>query len=174
MKWPLQIALSVAVIVCIATKWIASRRVRSCVLGCVPLGACTAVNIKAGDLRSSKWWIEKNTPVALNVQAAVDLRILVKVMVRRGFDIENGEDWRGILIAAYGEARTNHDFYVTKGKSKIYLVPDEQKIPSFDDDADLVTMTPFRVANNPTIYFADDHFIKGVDGPLRAVIPDLE
>jgi hypothetical protein len=29
-----------------------------------------------------------------------------------------------------------------------YLVPDEEEIPSFDDKADLVTMTPFR---SPTI-----------------------
>jgi len=71
----------------------------------------------------SKWWIEKNTPVALNVQAARDLRLLVKVLVKRGFDIESGEDWHGIPAAAYGEARTNHDFYVTKREMRDLLCP---------------------------------------------------
>jgi hypothetical protein len=42
MKWSLQIDLSVAVIACIATKWIMSRWVRSCVLG------YRRVNQKAG------------------------------------------------------------------------------------------------------------------------------
>jgi|SRR5271166_1488183 len=123
---------------------------------------------------SPKWWIEKNTPVALNVDAAHELRILIKTMVKEGFNIESGEDWRAILVATFGEARTNHDYYVTKGKSMIYLVPDEEKIPSFDDNSELAVMTPFRIAKNPTIYFTDDYFIKGVDGPLRRVSPDAE
>jgi hypothetical protein len=59
-------------------------------------------------------------------------------------------------------------------KSFIYMVPDNEKIPSFDDSPVLVVMTAFRVANNPTIYFTDDHFVKSVDGPLRPINPDLE
>jgi hypothetical protein len=61
-----------------------------------------------------------------------------------------------------------------KGKCVIYFVPDEEEILSFDDTSDFAMMTPFRVANNPTIYFTDDHFIKSVDGPMRPIIPGLE
>ncbi len=54
------------------------------------------------------------------------------------------------------------------------MVPDKEKIPSFDDNAEFVVMTAFRVANNPTIYFTHDHFVKSVDGPLHPINPDLE
>jgi hypothetical protein len=102
-----------------------------------------------------KLWIEKNTPVALNLNAAKELRSMIQAFIERGSNIENGEDYRQILDAG-GEAWAR-DIYVTKGKNLIQAVSNNENPveESFRDE-----IRAFRVGNNPNIYFTDAHFVK--------------
>jgi hypothetical protein len=119
------------------------------------------------------WWIEGNTPVALNADAARELYCVIESLQKVRINIKDGEDWHDILIAAFkedhGEDWVNRNFYVTKGKSFIYFPSNEEKIPDFDSEPLEITnsMSPFHVANNSTIYFTSDYFIIGRSGPLR-------
>jgi hypothetical protein len=49
------------------------------------------------------WWIEGNTPVALNADAARELYCVIGSLKKVGINIKGGEDWRDILIAAFKE-----------------------------------------------------------------------
>jgi hypothetical protein len=102
-----------------------------------------------------KCWIETNTPVALSLKAAKQLRSMIQTLIGRGANIESGEDYREIVNAG-GEAWAK-DIYVTKAKNLIQVISDSESPveKTFIDE-----IKAFRVANNPNIYFTDAHFVK--------------